>query len=227
MRLTDILFPKFCLECKTNGRYLCPKCIKKVGFASGVCPMCTRPSIDGMTHTKCKKPFGMDGLIIVWKYKGVVKKCILKLKYQFAWDISEELANSITEALRFSEKVTPEDAILVPVPLHRRRFNWRGFNQAGVVGEKAAQRLGWKYVPELLIRKKNIAPQAQVEHKDDRLKNTLGAFAINKNQTLLHISQSNIVLFDDVWTTGATMREATKVLKRHGARSVWGMAIAH
>src|SRR5690606_25791665 len=99
--------------------------------------------------------------------------------------------------------------------------------QADVVGEKVAKDLGWKYVPELLIRKKNITPQAQVEHKDDRLKNTLGAFAINKTQTLLHISQSNIVLFDDVWTTGATMREATKVLKRHGARSVWGMAIAH
>jgi competence protein ComFC len=222
MGLIDLVFPKKCLRCAKSGRYLCERCISKVRFAKGECIECGKPAIDGMTHVKCLTPHAMDGSISIWEYAGVIRKAIIKLKYNFAYEIAEELADYIGDNLAKRDVTLPKDFILVPVPLHKKRKNWRGFNQVEEVGKILAKKMGWDYSDDILIRKKKTKPQVELKG-DERKSNVLGVFALKPNYSL---PIANYLLFDDVLTTGSTVREAGKVLKRNGAKSVWGLTIA-
>jgi ComF family protein len=222
MSLVDVIYPKSCFGCGKSGRYMCLNCIKKVRPSSLVCVECERQAVDGMTHIKCKRKQSMDGAVCLWNYEGVVRKAIIGLKYKYASQIAGELAGWSVQVLKQKFKAFPEDIVLVPVPLHKRRANWRGFNQAEVMGKMIAQEMKWKYIPDLLIRKKQTQPQTSLKEKE-RKSNLLGVFTLNPNYQLPSI---NYIVFDDVCTTGATLREAGKVLKRNGAGSVWGLTIA-
>jgi ComF family protein len=223
MYLLDFLFPKTCLNCGRSGKYICELCIKKVDAPNTVCPECLKPAIDGMTHTKCLRPWGLDGLVSMWCYGGVVRKAILALKYRFAAEIAKELSFYTSQAIRNSSILNRKSLILVPVPLYWYRKNWRGFNQAEEIGKNIAKVLGWGFEPELLIRKRLRVPQTALNRKE-RLANVQGVFAVSRN---IDISvYRDIVLFDDVWTTGSTLKEATKALKKVGAEKVWGLTLA-
>jgi len=114
--------------------------------------------------------------------------------------------------------------VLTPVPLHWRRENWRGFNQSEVLGKLIAQKLGVKFMPDLLIRTKFTKPQVELRGKG-RQENIQDAFEVNSH-SLFAIRHLNILIFDDVWTTGATLKSCGKVLKQARARKVWGMTLA-
>jgi len=200
-----------------------------------ICPICGRGALGGLTHDFCRKPFGLDGLTSIFAYKGVVAKAIKKLKYKFVKDLAEELVELFLsfcgEEKLFSDFCCLSNVILVPIPLHPQRLRWRGFNQAELLGELIAENLGIKFVPDLLIRVKDTKPQVELDRKS-RQQNILGAFRKNPNSQSTRlpagegVRNSLILIFDDVWTTGATLKEAAKVLKRNGAKKVWGLTIA-
>ncbi len=223
MGLIDLVFPKKCLGCGKEGRYICPDCIGKVKKVKPICPYCERPSIDGATHFACKRKFGIDGLISGWKYMGVIRKAILAFKYKYAVEVGKELSKVFSDILAHNSSfVIPNSSVLVPVPLHWYRGNFRGFNQAEEIGKLVAKEMGWKFIPDLLIRKKLTTPQAELK-AEARAQNIQGVFALNPNYQL---HATNYIIFDDVWTTGSTMKEAAKVLKRAGAEKVWGLTVA-
>ena len=93
MDLLDFIFPKKCIGCGISGLYLCSSCIKKAPFTKTVCPYCYKPSIDGVTHIKCQKKFGLDGLVSIWEYGGVIKSAILATKYKYATLVGKELSD--------------------------------------------------------------------------------------------------------------------------------------
>jgi len=194
-----------------------------------ICPICGKASLGGATHQFCRRPLGLDGLTSIFAYKGVVAEAIKKLKYKFVRDLAEELVELFLsfcgEEKLFSDFCRLPDVVLVPIPLHPRRLRWRGFNQAELLGELIAKNLGIKFTPDLLIRVKNTEPQVKLD-KDQRQINIRRAFTLNKNSQFDNLGICNFVLFDDVWTTGATLKEAGKVLKRNGAKKVWGLTIA-
>lgn len=225
MGILDIVFPKTCLGCKASGRYVCRECVGKVSHSNLICPRCDKPSIDGATHIRCKKPQGLDGLTSVWGYRGVVRKSLLGLKYKFAKEISEELADYITQYLKNEITALPKDAVSIPIPLHRRRKNWRGFNQVEVVGGLLAEKMGWRFESELLIRKVSKRPQTDLK-REERRSNVRGVFSVDKKTHLPSTNYQSLILLDDVYTTGSTLKEACKVLKRNGAKKVWGLTIA-
>jgi len=222
MGLVDLLFPKQCLNCKLQGGYVCIDCLNKLPQLRQVCPECGKPSVDGMTHIGCARPWGLDGLIFLWPYGGVIRKSILGLKYGYAAEIAKELAEHSVFYLRKKRVALPLESTLVPIPLYWLRENWRGFNQADVIGKLMVGRMKWDFQPDLLVRKRLKKPQTDLK-KDERAENIRGVFALNPNYKLL---ATNYILFDDVFTTGATMKEAAKVLKRNGAKKVWGLTIA-
>jgi len=193
-----------------------------------ICPLCEKGTFGGLTHSGCRRPFGLDGLTSIFAYKGVVAKAIKKLKYKFVRDLAEELVELFLsfcgEEKLFSDFCHLPDVVLVPIPLHPRRLRWRGFNQAELLGKLIAKNLGIKFVPDLLVRVKDTRPQVDLDRKC-RQQNILGAFRKNPNSQFV-IRNSLILIFDDVWTTGATLKEAGKVLKRNGAKKVWGLTIA-
>lgn len=221
MGILELLFPATCVECKTNPGYLCSSCLTKVACAKATCAMCAKPAIDGLTHAKCTRPYSLNGVQAIWRYEGVVRSALLAMKYRYASDIAKQLAKLTVHELRSGRQVFPQKAVLVPIPLHKSRYNWRGFNQVEELGKPIAGLMGWGYAPAL-TRKKATIPQARLS-KTARSQNLRGAFQVVSSNLDKSVP---VVLFDDVYTTGSTMREAGKVLKRFGVVTVWGLAIA-
>lgn len=223
MSVLDLIFPKKCLECKKEGRYICKDCVKKTRPARSVCPYCGIYSFFGKTHENCKKKYGLDGIYSIWKYDGVVRKAIIALKYKFANDVSKELAWEAIKELK-KLKIFSRNSILIPIPLHIKRENWRGFNQAEEIGKLIAKDFNWKFVPNLLIRKISTKPQVGLKGIE-RTQNVKDIFEIVSRYNTKNY-KNQIIIFDDVYTTGSTLKEAGSVLKNAGFSNVWGVTIA-
>lgn len=219
MHLLDLLFPKRCVGCGKIGRYFCLDCrkgIRAIVSNEFVCPMCQRPALDGITHPKCKTLYGVDRQTSFFHYEGVIQKAIKSLKYRCVSDLAQELV-SLLPAYDFGE------ASLIPIPLHVSRFKHRGFNQAEVLGKYLSQKLQIPFRADILKRVKKTEAQASIQHRKERLKNMVHVFQCN-NVTMSRCDR--VVLFDDVVTTGATMRAAAGVLKRAGVKHVWAVSMA-
>ncbi len=200
MNLIDLIFPKYCLECKKMGKYICDDCFKKNTFSR----------CDSFNYS-------------VFKYEGVIRKTIISLKYKFAYDVAEELTGRIVDSLISRKQFLNKKNVLVPIPLYKSRHNWRGFNQSELIGEKLAKRLGWWFLPDLLIRNKNTVSQVGLRGSVRR-SNLFGAFSVNPDCQLN--TAYYILLFDDVFTTGSTIKEAKKVLNEAGFDNIKSLTIA-
>ena len=235
--LLDLLFPQRCISCGKFGQYICDHCTSTIEFIdTEICPVCRKPAINGKTHPICQTRYSLDGLTSIFAYQGVIRQAIKKIKYKpFAYDISKVLVCLALK--RINEKnwlaaIIRKNPVLVPIPLHRSRERVRGFNQAQVLGKIFTKRWDLQFVPDLLIRHKKTRPQYGLKG-GERKKNVIDAFNINPNYSITCLpvgrpitNYSNIILFDDVWTTGATMRACGNLLKRAGAKSVWGLTMA-
>jgi ComF family protein len=114
--------------------------------------------------------------------------------------------------------------VLVPIPLHWWRERQRWFNQSELLAREIGTQLSLAVQTDILIRSKKTAPQAG-KKRAERMRSMQGVFTLQtlkKHQKLPH----SIILLDDVWTTGATMREAARTLKRAGVTQVWGLTLA-
>lgn len=224
--LLDLFFPKRCVSCKKHGAYFCLECRAKIQYLENqFCPECAQPSILGATHPRCQRKYSLDGILSTFYFSGPVKLAIHKLKYKLVSDLTDDLINlalanrQLTTILR---NIVTKDFSLVPVPLHSKRENWRGFNQSRILGEKFAKELGLNFSDEILKRVKDTIPQVELKRKD-RAKNVSGAFQVSSKREIL---AKNLLLFDDVATTGATLNACAYVLKKAGAPSVWALTLA-
>ncbi len=151
------------------------------------------------------------------KRKGSIKELIKQVKYKFVADMGEEIVELVGKV----ERVLPSP-VLIPIPLAEKRWRWRGFNQSELLGKMIAKKNGWGFESMLLKRVKTRGPQVGLTMKE-RKENIRGVFAVNQDKRK---ENENVILFDDVWTTGATMKEAARVLKRAGVSKVWGLVLA-
>ncbi len=225
----DLIFPKKCLGCGQTGSYFCSSCLNLVSLEPRrICPVCLKPSLDGLTHPRCRRPHGLDGLTAVFADKGVIRKAIRKLKYKFVTDLASNLVELFLsfcgEDRVFSNLCCQENLFLVPLPLHPSRKRWRGFNQAELLGKMISSNLDLVFEPKILRRKKKTQPQVGLSQKEFR-QNLKGAFELNPDYSF-PIADNRFILFDDLWMRGITLKEATKVLKRNRAKEVWGLTIA-
>lgn len=216
--LVDFIWPKFCVVCDSEGAFLCQKCKRKLPMSLQICPMCTRPSIYGLTHEYCRKKNGLKGLIAIFEYKDQkVKKAVEAIKFGF----NRELVKLMLSGWKVPDNW--RKAVLVPVPLHRYRENWRGFNQAELI----ACEIGKNEVPTVMALKRirATAQQAGISGKKERSENLKGCFEIDKEKIDL-LRRKRVVLVDDIFTSGATMRECAKKLHQAGIKQVWGFCLA-
>ncbi len=209
MGIVDLLFPKVCIGCGREGEYVCAECQNKLIKPEEICPMCTRSSLDGFTHPRCRGKFGIDRLLVGMPYQGLVQKCLKKVKYKSNWDIVE----CLYILCRF-EDFLETDATYVP--MWKKKEQERGFNQAEIVAKLVARGNQIK----LLERCRETKPMFGLS-KPERQKNIENVFRFVGESC-----PEKVLLVDDVWTTGATMRECAKVLKQNGVKIVWGLTIA-
>ncbi len=225
--ILDILFPKRCVGCGKLGYYFCQKCIGKISFTTHqICPVCGKRAIGGATHPICKTAYTIDGLTSFFHYDGVIRQAVKLLKYKFVSDLAKEFIGLIPFSSFNNETMKQfNNVVLIPIPLHPSRLRFRGFNQAEVLAKLLAAILNIPVRTTILKRIKKTTPQVEMKDKKKRLANMQNVFSVN--QSAIDNHQSTIFLFDDVFTTGATLRAAANILKRAGAKKVWGVVMAH
>ena len=228
VNILDLFFPRICFGCGHIGKYFCRKCSLQIRyFSPQICPVCTRPAFDGVTHDFCRSRYTLDGLTSIFRYEGIIKIGVKKIKYKWAYDICREIISLLPPNLELPiNRYSDTNHILIPVPLHPKRLRWRGFNQAEILGKIIAENTGWQIKKDIIIRGKETKNQADLK-RNERLKNMIGAFSINPKYKSADLRETNFIVFDDVWTTGATLRNCSNVLKRFGAGKVWGLTLAH
>lgn len=228
MGILDFIFPKHCVSCKKVGSYLCANCFSYLSFdAGGFCLVCRRNSIDGLTHPGCRKRYTIDGVFSSIAYKGIAKKLVYNFKYKpYLAGLKEFLAELFFEGLiqkeEFSRIYQKEKIVIVPIPLHKKRHRERGYNQAEILAKELSKKLNLK-TENILLRVKETHSQVGLKQKE-RQENISGAFKINPDTSISCCP--NILLVDDVLTTGSTLLEAAKILKKNGVKKVWGITLA-
>lgn len=226
----DLFFPKKCIGCKSAGVYLCQSCVQEIKQADLVCPQCERASIGGQAHPVCQRKFGLDGLWSLGVYQALLKEAIQRLKYSGIPELAVVLTEVVVEywakhqpyLLDQLRKNGGRDWVVVPVPLHWYRKNWRGFNQSSLFGQTLSKQLGLGYC-EAIKRIRYTNPQARLLGKNRR-QNIRNAFEIVPSYNPQTIPC--VLLIDDVWTTGSTLKECCYVLKRAGVKKVWAITLA-
>ncbi|MBI2109168.1 MAG: ComF family protein [Parcubacteria group bacterium] len=171
------------------------------------------------------------GFVSVFQYKDeTIRRLLWTLKYKGGKDIAavcakmlyEELCAELEELVLFQEFEKP---LVIPIPLSQKRWRERGFNQAELIAkELVTHGEGFKLCVEVLEKHKETAPQATIKNREARLRNVLGCFSLSHPE---QIAGRNIILIDDIYTTGGTMLEARKVLEAAGARKILCCTVAH
>ncbi len=222
MGLVDYIFPRRCLGCGRVGQYFCGDCRKKIRSITlneSICPVCEHPAIAGMTHPRCRTRYAPDGLTSFFHYDGAVREAVKVLKYRFVSDLAREFV-ALVDSSAFDG--IPLSDSLVPIALHSSRLRYRGFNQAEVLGRFVSEKLHIPITVDILRRTRGTSPQAEIANRRQRLQNVEDIFTAHESA----VRGRNVLLFDDVFTTGATIRSACKALKRVGAGSVWAITMA-
>lgn len=222
--ILDGLFPIRCLGCNEFDNWICANCHKNLPLLHEQhCPICKlHTTNNGEICPEClvKNKNIFDGIFVASHYNDrLIKKAIHYYKYRFVKDLSEPLALLLAQALQNSHVQTPD--IIIPVPLHKRRFRWRGFNQAQELARNLDLRI--PIMNDILLRVRYTAPQVKVRNKSKRQENLTNAFAVYNSQK---VRGKNILLIDDVVTTGATLSECASTLKDTGAKTVFCIVLA-
>ena len=211
----SIVFPPKCAICERRGPELCLSCLTAIPAAERESAKWIFPLYD-YRHPGIKKS--------LWLFKYQGKKRLAGIFAEILYEkISEELAE-LGPMENFSQP------ILIPIPLSGKRYRERGFNQAELICRELIKinemRQGryLKLENNILKKPKDTEHQARIKDRRERLKNMRGTFAVKTSE---FVRGKNIILIDDILTTGATLSEARRVLKEAGARKVIAFTIAH
>lgn len=198
--LLEIIYPSenYCIVCKEEGcNKICLSCLKNIN-----------------------RLYDIDSEIISYGYYGsVLKQLILNLKYKRDFSSGDILAGFLLEYIK--DNVEYNKYVLSYIPISKKTKKTRGFNQCEYIAKKVAKKLNIEVV-ETLVKVKDTTEQKRL-NKHERIENIKGAFKVKKG---IDISDYNIILIDDVTTTGSTMMEATKILQQNSAKNIKLLTLA-
>lgn len=169
----------------------------------------------------CVSQTSFERLILIWKYEGVARKMILGIKYRFGLKLAEKLGQMVINELK--EETIGSSYYFHPIPITKTRKKWRGFNQSEEVGIVIANAFNWEYVDNWIYRDVSKSSQTNLG-KRDRMNLSKESFHVDTSKVK---TDKPLILFDDVWTTGATMKTACLLLRESGVRHIVGMAICY
>jgi ComF family protein len=230
--LADIVFPPGCIFCgafmdEHTNRSFCPHCFSQIHFVQS--PQCTCcgvpfPDRDGEDHL-CGECIMSEQFFSVarslGKYNRVLLEAIHLFKYQGKVTLGKALGRLMTE--HEYRNVTIRDySIIIPVPLHKQRLKERGFNQSLILARELSTYFSIPLDFSLLKRTVHRKPQTMLKKKE-RLANVKGAFEV---KSAANIKGKKILLVDDVYTTGSTVKECSRMLLRHEAAEVAVLTLA-
>jgi len=217
----DLLFPQWCIGCGREGDYICGSCRQTLAvIPPPICPGCGRPQSQGILCSSCAETQAViDGIRSPFLFDGVIRRAVHELKYRNLRALAAPLAELLYEYIM--KNPIPGD-VLVPVPLHRKRYRERGYNQTALLARELGRLSGLPVVGNCLVRQCYTLPQARSTSVGERHDNVAEAFACRDGQ----LQGREVILVDDVSTSGATLNACAGVLKSAGAAAVWGLVIA-
>ncbi|MFT8887695.1 MAG: double zinc ribbon domain-containing protein [Ethanoligenens sp.] len=218
-RIVDALFPKRCVFCGTvvpQGASACPVCLEKAPCVEEpICPACGR----GKAFCTCHhRTYAFTGCAAAFYYEGVVKTGIARLKFHGHQSAAHGFAALALSAARRVTAATPVD-LVTAVPLSRRGMRERGYNQSALFGHALANLLALPYA-ETLEKPFHTKPQHTCGGVE-RWGNVFGAFTVRGD-----VCGKQVLLADDILTTGATLHECARMLLLAGAADVRCVTIA-
>lgn len=219
----NLIFPERCIFCRrilpaAPEQPLCSSCAPEFVPAGRICLRCEMP-LSAAKDCLCRSTgFALQGLYALTRYEKRWRLVLHDLKYRSRRSLARPLGLWLGREISSNAYCKPD--LVVPVPLHRRREKERGFNQSALVARHAARSLGCLYRP-LLIRHRDTTSQTTLSRRE-RIENVRGAFALKSQPP----SGSVILLVDDIYSTGSTLKEAAAALYRPGAK-IYGAVIAY
>lgn len=200
--ILDIIFPSMCINCKKEGALLCDDCFKTIEICNIL---------------KTAEPIQKIYIPCLYHKNPILQKAIHRLKYTFYKDLANPLSQLLKQMI--DKYPLPNNIHIVPIPLHKKRQKFRGFNQSEIL----AQQLNLP-ISNLLIRTKHTERQATL-NKHQRKLNLENSFVINPK--IQFRKTTPLLILDDICTTFSTMREAAKALQKAGFKIIFGIVIAH
>ena len=214
----NIFFPKFCLNCRKEGSYICKECEIFISENFLICPICKKPSFFGETHKECKRRYGIDGLVSIWDYDGIIKMGICSAKDSGIFDVITELTERAFYALSLEQNrrfkyflsfLLIEDFHIFYVPIKSKKEKERGFNQSEIIAKKFGKIFNKTPLP-FLKKRADLS-----EWRKDN-------FYVVK-EDLKEFKKA--VLIDDFLFSGETIKECARVLKKAGIEEIWGFTL--
>lgn len=228
--ILDILFPRICVNCNKflKSGIVCDLCLKQVKIYNAcACAVCGKrlPLAKKTCHPKA--PYILAAAA---DYNDVIREIIHVMKYKHITEAAEPLAKIAEDFIGLS-RLPLKNRVIIPIPLHKSRERKRGFNQAALIAEKISLVFNIPVASGALVRIKNTEPQFQINSrtsgdvgvKTAKAQNLCDCFEVpNPKQ----IARKQVLLVDDITTSGATLREAAETLKKAGARNIIALVIA-
>ncbi|HEY4482726.1 MAG TPA: phosphoribosyltransferase family protein [Candidatus Paceibacterota bacterium] len=207
-KLLDLLFPRSCIGCGAKHELLCETCLAVLPIADN-------------DKENCRARFAYGD--------KTVRQAIWQLKYKHKRGFGEILGTALGELLLedlsdLAELENFRNPTLIPVPMSIKRLRERVYNQAELIASAVAKVTSLPLIPKAVIKIKDTPSQVSQHNRTKRLKNLEEAFSILDPAL---IKNRNIIIIDDVYTTGATMAELTRTLKKSGAKRVLAYTVAH
>ena len=219
--LLDALFPIECVSCGRSGKVICDKCATDLPILQApFCEICSTPGDFARCQRCAESVRSFDGVRAPYRYAGAIRQAVLALKYGSIKAGAPQLGDLLADYL--SDNPLPGE-VIAPVPMHRRRLRERGYNQADLLARRVAARNKLRYEKELLLRTRQVEPQAGISSAGQRAVNVAGSIGVSAGHD---VHGSGIILIDDVATTGSTLETCAASLKQAGAVSVWCLTLA-
>lgn len=211
-RLLYFFYPKRCIICdkKIDEKlsYACEKCFNVIEYM-----------LNDTVSVEVPKMY-FDKLFSLFLYKGIIRKRILEFKFRNKPYLGRLFAEVMSDFL--NDKKWDFD-IVIPVPMHYRRFFNRGYNQSVILAKEISNLMKKTLKLNVLRKIKKSAVQSTLNLNQRKI-NILNSYGIKNKKDILN---KNILLVDDIYTTGATVNECSRVLKEYGARKVFVITISH
>jgi ComF family protein len=221
-KFIEFIFPYYCYGCLkfTENTYLCDECLKKANFyIKIICPICKRrkPIEEGLVNTCCST--NLKTLITFFNYEDdKISKLIKDSKFLGYRNIFQWFAEIISLEIRSLIIKELKNYVLVPVPLYKYDFKERGFNQSEVLANFLSKNLNLN-IFKGLEKIKRTKPQATLNFEERKI-NLKDCFQLSQKPP------KNIILIDDIMTTGFTLLECGKILKKSGSKNIIAITIA-
>ncbi len=218
---SDTVFPPVCVNCKSSipdqKQFLCQSCFDEIRLNSALyCPKCMSrlPGTD-----KCHDTSYV--LAPASRFEAPIPSLIHTFKYKKIEGIGTILCAMLISYLK-ETGIDLSRYVITFVPLHKSKFRARGFNQAQIIASVVSDYFSLPCL-DVLKRVKNNPPQAKTKDFSERIKNISECFQITGPES---VSGKNIILIDDVSTSGATLNEISLLLKKYGAQKIIGLVVA-